>query len=266
MADELFESIDRSLESKARRLNSARTPPAVVPNPGEQDDALQSSGPVSGKNKAFIDAINSGNFTRLALVPSKNDLQLRDTLSKSLSFLKPKPKARPAGQRREKERQKNEPAEESPPRVKRKKLTPEQISRNLHLFRGAKRPNAAQTAQGTPRDRVASYGREESARKTLERSKADRREPPSSHKIKKQEHSYRHSGADKTKLKVKRPTFSESSRERDEHDDLSMEVRDLFDLEEENLISYRIGEEEDRQEQARLERLAEQKREKMRYK
>lgn len=281
MADELLESIDRSLESRARKVTGTNTQMARGFFSDEQEDV--GVGMVaSAKNKDFIDAIKNRKFGILSLAPNPRDIKIKSDLQKKLTFLNPKPNKEKL-YREKKAKEIDEKIDERAFKPKLSDLTAKQIQKNLHLFRGAKVSNLPvklkdhkikdnhrkekQTTQEAKhhlsshdkehRHRHTHKGasREDRRKESKHRHKDDdhRREKDRHHRIEKEKHRKR----DERNDKRHRDYSDEYSAEENEDD--FMEVRDLFDLERENKQSYKIGEYEDRLEMERQERRRQRK-------
>jgi hypothetical protein len=266
MAEELLDFYDRNLDNKkpSWAKSKARIHSQVFNEPEEETITKVVA---SGKNKDFIEAIKGQRFAMNRLVPNSRDTMLKTNLHKKISFIDPVKKAEKEKQRirREKEKKEEEAREEARQfQPKLKSLTSKQIENDLHLFKGAKvskAPPVVHSFREKSSNKEKEKARSHKYRDEKEKALHDRHPPQKSnhresHKIEKLKSKGKQNHQAKDRFDC-----SESS-DSGEGGDFSMEVRDLFDLEEENRISYRIGEYEDRRELERLERRAEKKKDK----
>lgn len=288
MADELLESIDRSLESKAKKMAGVSLQKARAYLTDDQDD-IGMGVVASGKNKDFIDTIKNRKFGIFSVAPDPRDTKIKSDIHKKLTFLNPKPKKeKPVKEKKAPEF--DEKIDERVFKPKLSDLTAKQIQKSLHLFRGAPVPNPPpklkdhrhndghRKEEREIRDKKhhhSKYDKEKEHRhkhansgdsyknkhredKHYHRHEDRKKDHDRHHKIEKEKHR-KHDDRNTRKHR----DYSDEDSEKERYDDF-MEVRDLFDLERENLKSYRIGEYEDRLEMERQERRR-QRKERKRY-
>jgi hypothetical protein len=286
MADELLESIDRSLESKVRKVTGQNHPKSRGALAQEQED-IGVSVIASGKNKDFIEAIKNRKFGILSLAPDPRDTKIKTDIHKKMAFLNPKPKKEKAI-RSKKEPEFDDTINDRVFKPKLSDLTAKQIQKSLHLFRGAKVPNPPPASTGL-KHKSNHHSSDRHLRDEKHPTRIEKKHHEKEHKHKsshpdkhrhdnhrrekearkvddhRDERNDRHRRIEKEKHHKEKNRQSNKHRDYDDHssfsekDDFSMEVRDLFDLDRENQKSHRIGEYEDLLEMERQEKRRRQK-------
>lgn len=186
----------------------------------ENDDDLLVTKPILTKRVAML---LDGNLNKGARIgESKKDVKEREKIAKQLSFIGQK-KLKPMKHPNEvKKSKREEDDEERKVREKKLILSKNEVTRNLHLFRGSKVP--------PPKPAES---------KTIVRPKPELR-PQYKPKPPKPNHtSLMYKKLEKQIHKVKKPRYKADS------EDSAMEVRDLYDIDEENENAFELGQQEE---------------------